>query len=324
MIDGPDSTKDVSQWKVVAGVLTYEGMIDISAIDSLCGKVISLFHYIPESGHFGALKTTELVSRDFYWPVMDSCVNKYVSSCKVCHWIKAPRYARPAINMSLETPSWPWEGIMTVFVTDVPESKASGYTGILVIVNQLTKMANYLPCRKDMHSPELARLFFEQVICKCGIPDNIVSDRRIQFRSRFWTQECSHLSTDHRLSPPCHPHTDGDTDHRNQTMEQYLQVFCNYQQDKWVELLRLGEFAYNNTVYASTRITPFWANTTSIQWCSWRPRSNHLACIRKSKQTLSQLAWRILTKLSVRTYRRFKPVKWNTPETKRLFLRLEI
>jgi hypothetical protein len=68
------TTKEESQWIVVAGVLTYERRIYLPAVDSLRGKVISLFHDNPESGHFGALKTTELVSRDFYWPVMDSRV----------------------------------------------------------------------------------------------------------------------------------------------------------------------------------------------------------------------------------------------------------
>jgi len=43
-------------------------------------------------------------------------------------------------------------------------------------------------------------------------------------------------------------------------MEQYLRAFCNYEQDNWVELLPLGEFAYNNSVHASRRMTPFWAN----------------------------------------------------------------
>jgi hypothetical protein len=80
-VDGTNTTKEGSQWKVVAGVLTYEGRIYVPAIDSLRGKVISLFHDIPESGRFGALMTTKLVSRDFYWPVMDSRVRKYVSGC---------------------------------------------------------------------------------------------------------------------------------------------------------------------------------------------------------------------------------------------------
>jgi hypothetical protein len=146
------------------------------------------------------------------------------------------------------------------FVTDLPESTASGYTGILVVVDRFTKMAVYLPCRKEIDSPELARLFFEHVICKHGVPDNIVTDRGTQFTSRFWNRVSSHMSIDHRLSTAFHPQTDGQTERQNQTMEQYLRCFTNYEQDNWVELLPLAEFAYNNSVHASTGFTPFFAN----------------------------------------------------------------
>jgi hypothetical protein len=145
------------------------------------------------------------------------------------------------------------------FVTDLSESTASGFTGILVVVDRLTKMAIYLPCRKDIDSPELAWIFFEHVICKHGVPDDIITDCGTQFTSRFWTRVCSHMSIDHRLSTAFHPQTDGQTERQNQTMEQYLRAFCNYEQDNWVELLPLAEFAYNNSVHASTRMTLFWA-----------------------------------------------------------------
>jgi hypothetical protein len=129
-----------------------------------------------------------------------------------------------------------------------------------VIVDRLTKMAIYLPCRKDVDSPELARMFFEEVICKHGVPSNIVTDRGSQFTSRFWNRVCSHLSIDHRLSTSFHPQTDGQTERQNQTMEQYLRAFATYEQDNWVDLLPLAEFAYNNSVHATTRLTPFFAN----------------------------------------------------------------
>ena len=69
LVDNPMETaeaKNVNQWSVVAGALTYEGRIYVPADDALCGKVISLFHDNPESGPFGALKTAQLVSREFY------------------------------------------------------------------------------------------------------------------------------------------------------------------------------------------------------------------------------------------------------------------
>jgi hypothetical protein len=57
-----------------------------------------------------------------------------------------------------------------------------------------------------------------------------------------------------------HPEGDGQTERTNQTLEQYLRIFCNYQQDNWSELLSLAEFAYNNTPSATTGISPFFAN----------------------------------------------------------------
>src|SRR5467141_2665158 len=57
-----------------------------------------------------------------------------------------------------------------------------------------------------------------------------------------------------------HPEGDGQTERTNQTLEQYLRVYCNYQQGIWSELLPLAEFTYNNTPSATTGITPFFTN----------------------------------------------------------------
>ena len=52
---------------------------------------------------------------------------------------------------------------------------------------------------------------------------------------------------------------DGQTERQNQTMEQYLCAYVNYEQNDWVDLLPLAQFAYNNTVHATMRISPFYA-----------------------------------------------------------------
>jgi hypothetical protein len=57
-----------------------------------------------------------------------------------------------------------------------------------------------------------------------------------------------------------HPEGDGQTEHVNQTLEQYLHIYCNYQQNNWKSLLPLAEFAYNNAPNATTSVLPFYAN----------------------------------------------------------------
>jgi len=145
---GQDGSKDKStgmQLKVSAGALTLEGRKYVP--EALRNQVISLFHYNPESGHFGALRTAELVSRDYYWLGLDTTVRKYVAGCEVCHWIKAPRHAQYGADMPLPPPYHPWDKVAMDFVTNLLESTKSGYTGILVIFDRLTEMAIYLPCR---------------------------------------------------------------------------------------------------------------------------------------------------------------------------------
>jgi len=57
-----------------------------------------------------------------------------------------------------------------------------------------------------------------------------------------------------------HPEGDGQTEHMNQTLEQYLHVYCNYQQDNWFKLLFLVEFVYNNAPSTTTGVSLFFAN----------------------------------------------------------------
>ena len=54
-----------------------------------------------------------------------------------------------------------------------------------------------------------------------------------------------------------HLQTDGQTEHMNQEIEAYLQVFISHQQDNWADWLPLVEFAYNNKVHVAMHQTLF-------------------------------------------------------------------
>ena len=58
-----------------------------------------------------------------------------------------------------------------------------------------------------------------------------------------------------------HPQTDRQTEQQNQTLEQYLRSYVNYQQDDWARHLRITEFVYNNSYHAITRVSPFYLHT---------------------------------------------------------------
>jgi len=144
------------------------------------------------------------------------------------------------------------------FIEQLPMS--DGYTSILVIVDRLSKMGLFIPTRGKITSSELAHLFVLHVFSKHGVPSHVTSDRGSEFVSHFFRSLGEALNMKLHFTAGYHPSADGQTERVNQTLEQYIRMYCNYQQDNWAPLLPLGEFAYNNTPNDTTGVSPFFAN----------------------------------------------------------------
>ena len=54
-----------------------------------------------------------------------------------------------------------------------------------------------------------------------------------------------------------HPQTNGQAENTNKTMETILRAFIEPRQKDWDEHLAAAEFAINDSVHASTGLTPF-------------------------------------------------------------------
>ena len=252
-------SKSLSQWVVEDDLLLYRGSIWVPPESALRQEIIAIHHDDPYSGHFGVRRTKNLIGRKFVWNQMSADVLKYVSSCPVCQRTVVKRHKPYGKLASLPIPSRPWEEITMDFVTSLPPSVWRGqvYDSILVVVDRFSKMARYMPVRKDMTATDLATLYAESIFKDFGAPKGIVSDRGSLFTSEFWSAFMLYLNVRRRLSTAFHPQTDGQTERMNQVLEHYLRVYCNYRQDDWTTRLSLAEFVYNNSVHASTNMTPF-------------------------------------------------------------------
>jgi hypothetical protein len=144
------------------------------------------------------------------------------------------------------------------FIVGLPES--NGKDSVLVVVDRLSKMAHFIPCRSDVDSAGTAALFRDWVFKYHGLPTSLISDRGTTFKSMFSRSLCEMVGISQKLSTAFHPQTDGQTERINAILEQYLRGYCNYQQDNWSDLLTMAEFAYNNTISSTTGLTPFFAN----------------------------------------------------------------
>jgi len=144
------------------------------------------------------------------------------------------------------------------FIEKLPFS--SGFDTILVIVDRLSKQAIFIPTHDTITSAELARLFVIHVFSKYGVLSHVTSDHGSEFVSHFFRSLGTALDMRLHFTSGYHPEANGQAERTNQTLEQYLHIYCNYQQDNWSKLLPLVEFAYNNAPSATTGVSPFFAN----------------------------------------------------------------
>jgi len=144
------------------------------------------------------------------------------------------------------------------FIEQLPSS--SGYTAILVVIDCLSKQAVFIPTHNTITSPELAKLFLLHVFSKHKVPSHITSDHRTEFVSHFFCSLRKALDICLHFTFSYHSKGDGQMECTNQTLEQYLCIYCNSQQDNWSELLPLAEFIYNNAPSTTTGVSPFFAN----------------------------------------------------------------
>jgi len=144
------------------------------------------------------------------------------------------------------------------FIEKLPSS--SSFNTILVTVDRLSKQAIFIPTHNTITLAKLVCLFVIHIFSKYRVLSHITSDRGSEFVSHFFCSLGTALDMRLHFTSGYHLEANGQVEQTNQILEQYLRVYCNYQQDNWFELLPLVEFAYNNASSATTGVSPFFAN----------------------------------------------------------------
>jgi len=223
----------------------------IYAPKDLRHRIMQSEHDSKVAGHFGRERTMELISRNFYWPNMETDRRKYFNECNNCQRTKSPRHAKHGLSHPLKMACKPWTHISTDFITDLPESE--GATKILVVVDRFTKMAHFIPITKK-DSPTVARAYLENIWKYHGFPEDVVSDRDGTFTGQYFTDLYDYLGIKNSMSTAFHPESDGQTERIDQVIESYRRSYCNYEQNDWASMLAIAEYAYNNSKHSSTKI----------------------------------------------------------------------
>ncbi|KAI3828160.1 hypothetical protein L1987_02257 [Smallanthus sonchifolius] len=158
------------------GVRTRCGRMCVPKGEEHRDKVLDEAHKSRYSIHPGSTKMYQDLKKEYWWPNMKNDVTGYVSKCLTCSQVKAEHQKPYGKIQPLEIPEWKWERITMDFITKLPRT-AKGHDTIWVIVDRLTKSAQFLPIRETYSSKKLAKVFINEIVSRHGVPLSIVSDR---------------------------------------------------------------------------------------------------------------------------------------------------
>ncbi|RYP15236.1 hypothetical protein DL767_010348 [Monosporascus sp. MG133] len=223
-------------------------------------EFVRKFHKDPLHGHQGMFKTTKRLQEKYNFPELRQMVKQVIKDCNIYNKAKAARHKPYGLLQPTEIPDKVWNTIAWNFITGLPTSKdpitGVEYDTVWVIIDRLTKYGYFLPFKGTATAEQLAYAFIRYYLDKHGVPEKIISDRDKLFTSKFGTSFFKQIGAKLRFSTAYHPQTDGQTERLNQTLEQYLRSYVNYQQNNWVELLPLAQIAYNTSVNEDMGISP--------------------------------------------------------------------
>ena len=198
----------------------------------------------------------EKVRRNYYWEKIGKDVEAFIKSCEVCQRTKSSTQKPVGLLNPIPPPDNKFDTVSMDFIGPLPTTQ-SGYDGILVIVDTLTKAVTLEPIKFTFGAIQIAEIFFKRIISRQGLPIKIISDRDPRFSGEFWKTIFSLVGTEVALSTAYHPQSDGQTERSNRTLEEILRGHVNGLQDDWDRFLPMAEFAINDSVSPTTGFSPF-------------------------------------------------------------------
>nr|GEV86256.1 putative reverse transcriptase domain-containing protein [Tanacetum cinerariifolium] len=179
------------------GTLCVNNKSWIPCFGELRNMIMHESHKSKYSIHPGSNKMYQDLKQLYWWPNMKADIATYVGKCLTCSKVKA-EHQKPS--------------------------------GLLVIVDRLTKSAHFLPMRENDPIEKLLKLYIKEVVTRNSVPVSIIFDRDGRFTSLFW--QALHKALGIRLD-----------------MIKF--------EKSWYRHLHLVEFSYNNSYHTSKKATPF-------------------------------------------------------------------
>ena len=113
---------------------------------------------------------------------------------------------------------------------------------------------------------EVDRIIRDQIICRWGVPDTLISDRGVNYMSAVMKKLCDRYCIKFYHTSGHHPQSNANCERMNSFISQMLRAKCAADQHSWPEYLQPVMFEYRASPdTTSTAVSPFQLMTGQVK-----------------------------------------------------------
>ena len=221
--------------------------------ESLKQRLMDELHSGPFGGHFTGRGFYRVLAQHYWWDGMFSDATQHCRSCLTCAAYQGSgRKAKPPLQPI--PVGGPFERV-AVDVLEMPLT-TQGNQYIVVFCDYLSKWVEAYPV-PDQTADTIARLLVESVVCRNGVPAELLSDRGANMLSSLMLSVCDLLGMKKINPTSYYPQTDGLVENMNRTIRAMIAKYAHRFGPEWDLYLQLLLFAYRTKPHELTGETPF-------------------------------------------------------------------
>lgn len=240
----PELTSETDYWKEVVPKDRRE-------------RLIKTFHDDPASGHVGVYKTLRRICQRFTWPKMAADIQRYIKSCKVCAQQKIEARKPAGLMGTYPKVTSPWQVISLDYIGPLPRS-IHGNTHVLVVSDYFSKYVVLFPIRSAT-AKSLVKNIEEGIFLVYGVPEYILCDNGVQFRSREFQKLCDKYKTRIRFTALYHPCANP-TERVNRVVKTMISSYIQDDQRHWDDNLASIACAIRTAEHETIGFSPYFVN----------------------------------------------------------------
>ena len=160
----------------------------------------------------------------------------------------------PPSELHALTSPWPFSVWGTDIIEKISPKSSSGHEFILVVIDYFTKLVEAASYAR-LTSAKVASFIRSHIICRHGVPHELISDKGSHFRAEVDTL-LQRYGVQHHRSSAHRPQNNGAVEAINKNIKRILRKMVETSRD-WSEKLPFALWAYRTSFRTSTGATPY-------------------------------------------------------------------